>query len=51
MRLPPLGARISRHSKGNSQGEKTERPIHRVLSKRQFDGLADISNVVERLVG
>src|SRR5436305_10890185 len=26
--LPDLGARVSRHSKGNSEGEKNERPVH-----------------------
>src|SRR3954447_18819241 len=35
--LPDLGKRISRHSKGNSQGEKNERPGHRVVAKRDFE--------------
>ncbi len=47
--LPDLGLRVSRHSKGNSEGEKTERPIHRVLTKGRFEALPDISDVIERL--
>src|SRR6266566_9057256 len=31
--LPDLGERVSRHSKGNSEGEKNERPVHRVLTR------------------
>lgn len=49
--LPDLGLRVSRHSKGNSQGEKNERPIHRVLTRGRFDALADIRDVIERLFG
>jgi len=47
--LPDLGVRVSRHSKGNGDGEKNERPIHRVLTKGRFEPLADIGGVVERL--
>jgi hypothetical protein len=47
--LPDLGARISRHSKGNSEGEKNERPIHRVLTRGRFEALASIGEVVERM--
>src|SRR5260370_34045784 len=49
--LPDLGSRVSRHSKGNSDGEKNERPIHRVLTRGRFEALADIREVVERLFG
>jgi len=51
MPLPDLGTRISRHSKGNSQGEKNERPGHRVVAKRDFDTLVRISEVAEKLFG
>src|SRR6202051_2842205 len=44
--LPNLGERISRHSKGNSKGKKNERLGHRVVSKSDFQMLADISEVV-----
>jgi hypothetical protein len=37
--LPDLGPRVARHSKGNSDGEKTERPIHRVLTRGRFQTL------------
>src|SRR6266404_1715358 len=49
--LPDLGLRISRHSKGNSDGEKNERPIHRVLTRGRFEPLADIRNVAKKLFG
>jgi hypothetical protein len=47
--LPDLGGRISRHSKGNSEGEKNQRPIHRVLTRGRFEALTDIAKVVDRL--
>jgi hypothetical protein len=47
--LPDLGERISRHSKGNSEGEKNERPIHRVLTRGRFEALPSIGEVVERM--
>jgi hypothetical protein len=49
--LPDLGLRVSRHSKGNSEGEKNERPIHRVLTRGRFESLANIGEVVEKLFG
>jgi hypothetical protein len=49
--LPDLGARISRHSRGNAEGEKNERPIHRVLTRGRFEALADIGEVAEKLFG
>src|SRR6266436_297724 len=49
--LPDLGARISRHSKANSKGEKNERLAHRVVAKGDFQMLADISEVVRKLFG
>jgi hypothetical protein len=49
--LPPLGLRVSRHSKGNSQGEKTARPVHRVLNRGRFEAVVDIAGVVGKLFG
>jgi hypothetical protein len=49
--LPDLGARISRHSKANSKGEKNERLAHRVVAKGDFQVLADISELVGKLFG
>ena len=47
--LPDLGAWISRHSRGNAEGEKNERPIHRVLSRGRFEPLANVAEVVKKL--
>jgi hypothetical protein len=47
--LPDLGSRVARHSKGNSEGEKNERPIHRVVTKGRFEALDNIGQVVEKL--
>jgi hypothetical protein len=49
--LPDLSLRVSRHSRGNSDGEKNERPIHRVLTRGRFEALDNISGVIEKLFG
>src|SRR5258708_14947932 len=49
--LPDLGLRVSKHSKGNSEGAKNERPIHRVLTRGRFEALVDIREVIKRLFG
>jgi hypothetical protein len=49
--LPDLGPRVARHSKGNSDGEKNERPMHRVLTRGRFEALTNIAKVVEKLFG
>jgi hypothetical protein len=49
--LPDLGERISRHSRADSNGKKNPRLAHRVVAKSDFDLLADISPVVEKLFG
>jgi hypothetical protein len=49
--LPDLGCRVARHSKGNSVGEKTERPIHRVVTRGRFEALDDIGQVIQKLFG
>jgi hypothetical protein len=51
MVLPNLGSRVSRHSKGNSAGEKNERPIHRMVTKGRFEMLSSIQEVCQRLFG
>jgi hypothetical protein len=35
--MPPLGDRVAKHTKGNSQGVKAERPIIRTLAWGRFD--------------
>ena len=49
--LPDLGDRVARHSKANSQGEKTERPNLRELTKGRFEKLEGIDDVVTALFG
>ena len=50
-RIQPLGDKISRHSKGDSEGYKAERPSHRVVKKSRFEELTNINEVAERLFG
>ena len=50
-RIPPLGDKISRHSKGNSKGYKGERLSHRVVKKGRFEKLTTVDEVAERLFG
>jgi len=50
-RIPALGDKTSRDSKGNSKGYKAERPGHRVVKKGRFEKLTTINEVAERLFG
>lgn len=43
--------KVAKHTKGNAQGEKLERPNLRVLVKRDFTKLEAINDVVFRLFG
>ncbi len=49
--LPNLGDTIGKHSKGNAQGTKLERPAIRVLNLGQFERLDSLSQLVDRLFG
>ena len=49
--LPELGTKVAKHSRGNSQGVKADRPEHRVLPARRFERLADTAHLVDRLFG
>lgn len=49
--LPPLGDKVAKHSKGNAQGVKTERPNIRLLKRNVFEVLPTIGAVGERLFG
>lgn len=42
---------IAKHSKGNAEGKKNERPNMRVVAKSEFDELPSIAALVERLFG
>lgn len=49
--LPPLGDKVAKHTKSNSQGEKTERSGHRTLAKTKFAKLADVKALAGHLFG
>ncbi|MCK1362204.1 hypothetical protein IVB40_28090 [Bradyrhizobium sp. 40] len=50
-RLPDLGSKISRHSRGDSTGLKPERPMHRDLGKACFERLDSADQLLARLFG
>jgi hypothetical protein len=47
--LPDIGSRVARHSKSNSAGQKTERPMHREVAKTKFRQVASINPLLEAL--
>lgn len=49
--LPPLGDRIGRHTKGNKEGVKAERPNIRELRRSQFQILPTMQAVIGALFG
>lgn len=50
--LPDLSKfRVARHTKGNAEGTKSERPNHRVVPRGRFEVLASLDTVLERLFG
>lgn len=50
-RLPDLGSKISRHSRGDSTGQKPERPMHRELGKACFERVDSADELLARLFG
>lgn len=44
-------AKVLRHTKANSMGVKAERPDLRLVPKRQFTKLADLDQLLHRLLG
>ena len=46
-----LGDKVARHSKGNMDGYKAERPHHRVVKKGRFTRLETIEDVTDVLFG
>ena len=51
-KLPDIsGLKVGRHTKGNAQGFKAERPNIRTIPLSQFEALPDVDAVVERLFG
>ena len=49
--LPDIGSKITRHSKGDGVGTKSQRPALRNVSKSRFERLADIGALADRLFG
>jgi hypothetical protein len=49
--LPDLGGRISRHSRGNSEGTKGLRPDHRDVAMGRFERICDLDGLIDRLFG
>lgn len=49
--IPSLGDKIARHTKGNRDGVKLERPGIRVVNKGQFRELKSMEDVVTELFG
>jgi hypothetical protein len=49
--LPDLGAKVARHSKGDRDGYKAERPNHRTVGKGKFTRLNSMEEVVGALFG
>jgi hypothetical protein len=50
-RLPDLGIKVAKHTKGNANGIKTERPQHRIIPKGRFDPPCSINKIMELLFG
>jgi hypothetical protein len=50
-RIPDLGERVARHSKGNSEGHKAERKNIRVINKGRFTQLQTIEEISRLLFG
>jgi hypothetical protein len=52
LQLPEIaGFKIAKHTKGNAQGFKLERPNVRVIPKSRFESLATIEDLILRLFG
>lgn len=49
--LPYLGTTVARHTKSNALGVKISRNGHRLLSKGQFEIVADLGALADRLFG
>ncbi|WP_372625112.1 hypothetical protein [Falsiroseomonas sp.] len=49
--LPPLGDKVTRHTKGDRLGYKAERPGHRTVPKARFETLHSPAELLDRLFG
>jgi hypothetical protein len=51
-KLPNLaGMKVGKHTKGNAQGVKTERPNIRTIPLSKFEQVVSIEQIVTRLFG
>jgi hypothetical protein len=50
-RLPDMGDKVARHSRGNRDGVKAERPHIRILPIQKFDVVSDAAGLADRLFG
>lgn len=50
-RLPHLGERVAKHSRGNSDGVKAERPHIRILPSSKFETMTDVAALADELFG
>jgi len=50
-RLPDLGSKVTRHTRGDSSGQKLERPMHRDLGKACFEQVDSAEDLLVRLFG
>lgn len=48
-KLPPLGNRVGKHTRGDSTGNKAKRANIRIISKGQFIALTTMDDVVDAL--
>lgn len=49
--LPPLGDRVGKHTRGDSTGNKADRPNIRMIGKGQFSALPTMDSVAHALFG
>jgi hypothetical protein len=50
--LPDIGGyQVTKHSKGNAEGTKAERPNHRIVPRGRFEPLGTLDAVLIRLFG
>lgn len=49
--LPPPGDKVGRHTKGNAQGVKAERPGIRLVPRSKFEKIENIDDLADRLFG
>lgn len=50
--LPPLNElKVAKHTRGNAQGEKGDRPALRVVEKKWFKRLASVEELFNELFG